>query len=366
MRGQNTAQRDVAYLINVEDRIPATHPIREVKRMTDTVLRGMDELFAEMYAAKGRPSIPPERLLKAKVLMALFSVRSDRQFCERLRYDLLFQWFLDMNPDDESFDASSFSQNQTRLLQHQVADVFFSEVVQLAKARGWVSNEHFSVDGTLVEAWASLKSFKPKGSERGPGDGNGWSDFRGQKRANDTHESSTDPEAKLRRKGDGREARLSFGLHAAMENRHGLCVHLQLTPAVGVTETEAALGQLDELIDRGFDPRRVGADRGYHTRGFVEGCRQRAIIPHVAPMPDRKVTGLDQRTLRTATYRISQVIRRRIEEIFGWCKTTGGLRKCRYRGVARNHGCAQFVGATWNLVRMAKLTLTAPPQPTPA
>ena len=221
MRGEKQSQVSVTCLIHVETMIPVEHPIRTIRRQLGEVLARMDRAFDAIYAERGRPSIPPERLLLGKVLMALYSIRSERQFCERLQYDLLFRWFLDLNPDEATFDHSVFSQNQ--VLRHEVADRFFAEVVRLAKNRGWVSDQHFSVDATLIEAWASLKSFKPKPEEGGGegGDGNGWADFKGQKRRNDTHASTTDPEAKLVRKGDGREAKLAFAGHAAMETATG-------------------------------------------------------------------------------------------------------------------------------------------------
>src|SRR5690625_1338517 len=305
MRGKATKQTDLLTLINLEDRIPAKHPIRRIKAMVDEILSGMNDCFDEMYERLGRASVPPERLLKSKVLMALYSVRSDRQFCERLNYDLLFQWFLDMNPSESSFHPTTFTKNMERLLEHQVSDLFFSEVVELARRHNWVSNEHFSVDGTLIEAWASMKSFRPK-DEPDQGDSNGWSNFKGQKRSNDTHESRTDPEARLLKKGKGKEAKLCFAAHAAMENRNGLCVLMEVRPAVGVTEAEEALDQMDELRNRGFEPKSVGADKGYHTKNFVRGCRERGIAPHVAAHPDRKTPGLDGRTRRSRGYQASQ------------------------------------------------------------
>lgn len=357
MRGTKQSQVSVACLINVETMIPADHPIRAIKRLLEEVLIRMDAHFEAMYAADGRPSIPPERLLLAKVLMALYSIRSERQFCERLQYDLLFRWFLDLNPDEPAFDHSTFSQNQARLLQHQVADLFFAEVVGLAKRYGWISDQHFSVDATLIEAWASLKSFKPKGTDRGPGDGNGWADFKGQPRRNDTHASTTDPEAKLTRKGDGREARLAFNGHATMENRHGLCVLFAVKPANG-SEAEAAVEQIGELQRRGFTPATVGADRGYCTRHFIEGLRARGVVPHPARQGERRLLGVQ---VRSRAHQLSQKCRRKIEEIFGWAKTTGCFRKSRYRGVERTHAAAQYVVAACNLVRMARLSL-GPPQ----
>lgn len=356
MRGTRQSQVSVACLINVETMIPEDHPIRAIKRLLDEVLAEMDGHFEEMYAENGRPSIPPERLLLAKVLMALYSIRSERQFCERLQYDLLFRGFLDLNPDEPAFDHSTFSQNQARLLQHRVADLFFAEVVWLAKRNGWVSDQHFSVDATLIEAWASLKSFKPKGTAKGSDGGHGWTDFKGEARRNDTHASTTDPEAKLARKGDGREAKLAFAGHATMENRYGLCVLFEVHPAVGAPEAQVAVRQIAELQQRGFTPRTVGADRGYCSRGFVEGLREQGVIPHPAPLPERTLAV----KVRSQAHYLSQRARRKIEEIFGWAKTTGCFRKTRYLGVERTHAAGQYVVAACNLIRMAKLSLSPP------
>ena len=359
MRGAKKTQVSVTCLINVETMIPAEHPIRTIKRLLDEVLGRMDKAFAEIYALNGRPSIPPERLLLAKVLMALYSIRSERQFCERLQYDLLFRWFLDLNPDEPTFDHSVFAQNQGRLLGHQVADRFFAEVVRLAQTRGWVSDQHFSVDATLIEAWASLKSFKPKQGDRGGrGDGNGWADFKGEQRRNATHASTTDAEAKLVRKGDGREAKLAFAGHAAMENRHGLCVLFEVKPAAG-SDAEVAVQQIATLQQRGLTPRTVGADRGYCSHKFIAGLRGRGVVPHPAPLQGRRLLGVK---VRSTAHQLSQKCRRKIEEIFGWAKTTGCFRKSRYRGVARTHAAAQYVVATCNLVRMARLSLGPPAQ----
>lgn len=363
MRGRKTAQTNFLALMNIEERIPRTHPIREVKRMIGEVFRRLDDHFDDLYADQGRNSIPPERLLGAKVLMALYSVRSERQFCERLQYDLLFQWFLDINPDEVQalFEASTLSKNQQRLLSQATADIFFAAVVQIAQERQWVSNEHFSFDGTLIEAWASLKSFRPKDDQQGPGAGNRWQDFHGEKRCNQTHQSTTDEEAKLLRKGPGKEAKLCFAAHTAMENRHGLCVDLQVTTSVGVTEPQMALAQIRHLATWGLTPKTAGADKNYHSKDFVQGCRALGVAPHVAEVTGRRVPGLDGRTTQAKGYQTSQRIRKRIEEIFGWMKTTGGLRKTRYRGVERTHGCAQMVAATYNLLRMAKLAMAGPP-----
>jgi transposase len=357
MRGQLPSQTGFVSLIDVESLIPASHPIRVIRRMCDEVLARMSVQFDEIYSANGAPSIPPETLLKGKVLQALFTVRSDRQLCARLQTDLMFRWFVDLPLDASVFDASTYSKNQERLLRHEVADRFFSEIVVLARRHGWVSNDHFSVDGTLIESWASVKSFRPKGDDQGPGTGNGWTDFKGQQRTNDTHASTTDPEAKLVRKGDGKEARLCFTGHATMENRHGLCVLFDVKPSVGAPELSVAVEQLAELRQRGLRPKTIGGDKGYHTREFVQGARKLGVVPH----PARKD---GQRTLRvvlTAAHAASQRVRKRIEEIFGWAKTTGCFRKSRYRGVDRTHAQGQYVVATWNLVRMAKLMVSGPP-----
>ena len=338
-------------LIDVETLIAADHPIRAIKRMCDDALAAMSGHFDAIYAADGAPSIPPETLLKGKVLQALYTVRSDRQLCARLQTDLMFRWFVDLPLDEAVFDASTYSKNQSRLLTHEVADLFFSEVVELARQHGWVSDDHFSVDGTLIEAWASMKSFRPKGDNQGPGSGNAWKDFKGEKRRNDTHASTTDPEAKLMRKGPGQEARLCFGAHATMENRNGLCVLFDVKPAVGAPESAVAVEQMIELQNRGFDPQSVGGDKGYHTKEFVAGARELGIVPH----PARKDGQKTLHVLLTLAHAASQKVRKRIEEIFGWTKTTGCFRKSRYRGVERTHAQGQYVVATWNLVRMAKL-----------
>lgn len=364
MRGKVKAQKELMYLIDLETLVDEKHPIREVRALCRKALAQLGDEFEGMYSKVGRPSVPPERLLMAWVLMALYSVRSCRMLAEQLRYNLLFKWFLDMNPDEGAFDASTFSKNMERLISNQVSEGFFATVVKLARERGWVSDEHFSVDGTLIESWASLKSFRPKGEP--PQDGNGWADFKGQKRSNQTHESQTDPEAKLMRKGAGREAKLCFGAHSTIENRNGLMVMLEVRPACGAghSEPQVALEHLQELPMRGFSPRSVGADKGYHTKDFVEGCRKAAIAPHVAMIEGRKTPGLDGRTTRTQAYRISQIVRRRVEEPFGWMKTVGLFRRSRWRGVARTHFAAQMVGAACNLMRMAKLSMgeaQAPP-----
>ena len=365
MRGSIKSQPELVCLISPESVVPKDHPIRQIKKFVDEILRRMNERFDAMYAQEGRPSIPPERLFKAKVLIALFSVRSENLFIEQLQYNLLYRWFLDMDLSEPAFDNSSFSKNQQRLMQHEAAKTFFAEVVKLAHEQRWVSDEHFSVDGTLIESWASLKSFVPKDQPSSTNDnddaGNRDVDFRGQKRSNATHQSTTDPEARLRKKASGHEAKLSFALHALMENRHGLYVDLRLTPSVGVTESEAAL----EMLRERPTARTVGADKGYHFGPFVHGCRQLGIAPHVAVAKGRHIAGLDGRTTRTSGYQVSQRIRKQIEEGFGWMKTVGGFRKTRFKGIGRTQLCAYFVGAACNLVRMARLAWSPPSKVAP-
>lgn len=338
-------------LISPEDRVPREHPLRAIKKLADQALRKLSPVFDAMYAQDGRPSVPPERLLKGLLLIALHSIRSERQFCEQLQYNLLFRWFLDMELLEEAFDASTFSRNRERLMKHEVAARFFAAVRE--QGRDLMSGEHFSVDGTLLEAWASLKSFRPKDEDDNDQDGNGWGDFRGQKRSNETHQSKTDPEAKLARKGNGREAKLSYAGHALMENRNGLLLELQVTEANGTAERETALSMLEEHAPAGAT---VGADRGYDTKNFVRDCREAEVTPHVAQNQNqRRSSAIDGRTTRHEGYAISQQIRKRIEQVFGWIKTIGGLRRTRYRGRQRTQLAAHLVGAAYNLLRIAKL-----------
>jgi transposase len=351
MRGRSSSQMSVVCLFSLEDAIPDTHPIRRIKRLADEALGSLEPVFSKMYAETGRPSVPPERLLLASVLMALYSVRSERMFCERLRYDLLFRWFLDMGLDEAPFDATCFGKNRARLIERDVAKEFFAAVVELARAEDLVSSEHFSVDGTLIEAWASLKSFRPKG-EQAAKDNNGWADFRGERRSNQTHASTTDPEARLWRKGKGREAKLCFMGHSLMENRNGLLVDMCVTVATGHAEREAALEMVDaqELRDG-----TLGADRGYDTADFVDSCRSRGITPHVAQNTSNRRSAIDGRTTRWPGYAISSVKRRLVEQGFGWIKSVGGLKRSRLRGVAKTQLLAHVSGAAYNLLRIARL-----------
>jgi transposase len=360
MRGKPVRQVSMLTTTTPDDLVPQDHPIRRIKPVVEDVLRSMGPTFDAMYASNGRVSVPPEHLLKATVLMALFTIRSERQFCEQLRFNLLFKWFLDLNTEDPGFDHSTFSKNRRRLLQHEVADQFFAAVVEHARLNRYVSDDHFTVDGTLLEAWASIKSFKPNdGDGGGPDAGGGRNpevDFHGQKRSNATHRSSTDPEARLARKGSGKEAKLSYAGHALMENRNGLLVDLELTEANGYAEREAALLMLRRQRRRGRRGRRtVGADKAYDTRDFRDGCREQKITPHVAQDTSNGRRSIDGRTTRHHGYAISQRIRKRVEEIFGWTKTVGGGRKLRFRGRERNRSWLLFTGAAYNLVRIGNL-----------
>jgi transposase len=355
MRGHEKKQSSMLCLISPADRVPADHPLREIKALVDEVLRQLSHAFDAMYAAEGRPSIPPESLLKASLLIALYSIRSERQFCDQLDYNLLFRWFLDMDMLDPTFDHSTFSKNRERLLAHDVAGQFFRLVVEAARAADLLSRDHFTVDGTLIEAWASLKSFRPKDRKEPPttggGSGDSMVDFRGEKRSNDTHESTTDPEAKLIRKGFGKEAKLSFGAHALMENRNGLLVDFRVSDALTRNERDVGLAM---LADAETGPRpTIGGDRGYNSRAFVDGYRERGFVPHVAQKKD--YNAIDGRTTRHTGYAVSQRLRKRVEEIFGWMKTVAGFRKTRYKGRARTQLAAYFVGAAYNLLRIAKL-----------
>lgn len=339
-----------------ESRVPASHPLRSIKGYADSALGTLSRDLDELYSDVGRPSIPPERLLKASLLIALYSVRSDRMFCEMLDYNILFRWFLDMNLEQEGLDQSNFSRLRERLDDSAVACRFFDAVVGEARRLKLLSDEHFTIDGTLIEAWASTaKSLRRKDGP--PGDGpnqDGMVNIRGERRSNATHESATDPDAKLMRKGPGREAKLSYGGHALMENRHGLCVDLSVT-SVLTTEAQAAKDLLDRQRRKRVKPSTLSADKGYHSKDFVAHLRRRKIVPHVAMIDGRKTPGLDRRTTRHQSYVVSQRQRKRIEEIFGWMKTYGGLRRTMGRGLRRVQLHAYLVGAAYNLLRLSRL-----------
>ena len=360
MRGSKTTQTTMLSLISAEDRVPKDHPLRRIKQLADGELSRLSSVFDSMYSSTGRPSIPPERVLKSLLVMALYSVRSERQFCEQLDYNLLFRWFLDMGMIEPGFDATVFSKNRERLLRHEVGRLFFEAVVGEARQLGLMSDEHFTVDGTLIEAWASLKSFRPRGkggtdsSDDDPG--NPTVDFHGQQRRNETHQSTTDSESRLMRKGKGKEAKLSYGAHALMENRHGLLVDLVVTPAGTKVEREQAEQMLLRQCHQGRRPKTVGADKGYDTFDFVSRLREWRMVPHVAANTRRRGgSAIDGRTTRHTGYAVSQRVRKRVEEIFGWMKTIGGFRRTRFKGTARTQLAAWFVGAAYNLLRIAKL-----------
>src|SRR5918993_2951838 len=363
MRGFEDKQTGLWAFVSIEQRIPPDHPLRRIKQMADQELVGLSGLFNRMYSQVGRPSVAPERVLKSLLLIALYSVRSERQFCEQLGYNLLFRWFVDMELEEESFDATVFSKNRERLMEHEVGRLFFDAVVKQAREAELMSDDHFTVDGTLIEAWASLKSFRPKGEDRSGDDdqgdrGNRWVDFHGEKRSNDTHESRTDPESRLMRKGPGKEAKLCYGAHALMENRNGLLVDLLVSHAAGSAERTAAEKMIKRQRQKGVKVKSLGADKGYDTQDFVKFLRRRKILPHVAANSRRRGgSAIDDRTTRHQSYSVSQRIRKRVEEIFGWMKTVGGFRKTRSKGAERTQLAAWWVGAAYNLVRMAKLAV---------
>jgi len=356
MRGEVEPQAGLFSYVSPEQRVPSDHPLRTIKHYADQALRGMSSDFEALYASTGRPSIAPERLLKGQLLIALYSVRSDRAFCEQLDYNLLFRWFLDMALDDAGLDQSNFSRLRERLASSDVGRRFFEAVIRLARSQQLLSAEHFTVDSTLIESWASLKSLKKKGGPppRSGGDGTGMVDFRGERRTNDTHVSTTDPEAKLMRRGWGQPAKLCFGAHALMDNRQGLCVDLQLTDARW-SEPVTAVALLRRQRRKRIRPLTLGADKGYCSRALVRYLRENKIRPHIARIERRRTPGLDARTTRHASYRVSQRHRKRIEEIFGWLKTIAGMRKSRFVGLERTQLYAYFAASAYNLLRMSRL-----------
>jgi transposase len=363
MRGADDKQASMFSVVSPERRIPADHPLRRIKAMADEILTGLSGTFDAMYSNVGRPSIPPERLLKSQILMALYTVRSDRQFCEQLDYNLLFRWFLDMNADEPTFDASSFSRNRDRLLDHDVAGKFFAAVCEKAREAHLMSHDHFTVDGTLIEAMASLKSFRRKDEkpeDREPPDdpGNPTINFRGEKRSNATHASTTDGEAKLARK-KGRESKMSYSANALMENRNGLIVDFRVEEADGFAERRTALEMLNDNVVK---HRRitVAGDAGYDTADFVRECREINVTPHISQTRDtRRRSAIDDRTTRHAGYLVSQRKRKLVEEIFGWMKTIGGFRRTRFKGRPRTQLAATLVAAAYNMLRVCRL-LAAP------
>ena len=349
--------------VSPEERVPQDHPLRAIREMTDEILQQLSAEFDAMYSPLGRPSIPPEKLLRALLLQVLYTIRSERQLMEQLNYNLLFRWFVGLNMDDAVWDPTVYTKNRQRLLEADVAKKFFSLVVEQARSRDLMSDEHFTVDGTLLEACASLKSFQKAGAETTPPDDPGSNptvDFHGEERRNDTHSSTSDPDTLLARKGKGKEAKLSFSGHVLMENRNGLVVNAEVWLATGTAEREAALAMLDELLE----DRRVtlGADKNYDTKDFVKDLRDRNVTPHVAQNQHaRRRSAIDGRTTRHSGYQISQKKRKRVEEVFGWLKTVGGMRKQRHRGLPKVGWMFTFAAAAYNLVRIRNLTAAGEP-----
>jgi transposase len=360
MRGDDPRQAAIFSYISPEERVPQDHPLRRIRMMVDAVLKELSPQFDTLYSHTGRPSIAPEQLLRALLLQVLYTVRSERLLMEQLDYNLLFRWFVGLHMDDPIWDPSTFSKNRERLLAGDVARAFFEQVVGQAQEYGLLSDEHFTVDGTLIEAWAGQKSFKRKESEppSPPDDpGNPSIDFHGERRTNATHASTTDPEARLYKKAKGQEAKLAYLGHVLMENRHGLVVNTRVTQATGTAEREAALA-MSEAIP-GQHRATLGADKNYDTRDFVRELRELRVTPHVAQHTTGRASAIDGRTTRHPGYAISQRKRKCVEEIFGWLKTVGLFRKVRHRGVARVGWMFTFAAAVYNLVRMRTLAAVA-------
>ena len=361
MRGQDTQQSTMFSYLSPEDRVPTDHPLRRMRLMVDVALKSLSPAFDEMYSALGRPSIAPEKLLKALLLQVLYSIRSERLLMEQLVYNLLFRWFVGLNVDESVWVPTVYSKNRDRLLAGDVAEKFFAEVLDQARAADLLSDEHFSVDGTLIEAWASQKSFQRKdgGDQKPPDDpGNPTVDFHGEKRSNETHESTSDPDSRLARKSGGHEAKLAYCGNVIIENRHGLVVDTELLQCNGTAERDAAMLMAERL--EGTQRVTVAADKGYDTKDFVGEMRGINVTPHVAQNIKRAGgSAIDGRTTRHAGYQISQRKRKRIEEVFGWMKTVGMLRKTRHRGVFKVGWVFTWAAAAYNLVRMRNLLSSA-------
>lgn len=362
MRGADQQQNHMFSYLSPEARVRKDHPLRAIRATVDEILTQLSRRFDKMYARAGRPSIAPEKLLRAQLLQMLYSIRSERLLMEEMDYNLLFRWFVGLNADDDVWDATVFTKNRDRLLGAEVAKEFLARVVEQARSRGLTSDEHFTVDGTLVEAWASLKSFQPKEDKPSspPDDpGNPTVNFRGERRSNETHVSKTDPDALLARKSQGKESKLSYSGNLLVENRNGLIVDAELFQANGTAERDAALVMLEQIA--GTKPVTVGADKGFDTFGFVDECRNLRVVPHVAQNDKRRGgSAIDGRTTRHSGYAISQRKRKRIEECFGWLKTIALMRKVRHRGVCKVHWIFTLACAAYNLVRMRNLTVPVP------
>lgn len=360
MRGEDDQSEVFFSYVRLEARIAADHPLRAIRTLSDEALAGLSRDFARLYARDGRPSIPPERLLRALLLQAFYTVRSERQLMEQLDYNLLFRWFVGLSADDPVWDATVFCKNRDRLLNGDIAAKFFVSVLNLPRVRHLLSSEHFSVDGTLIEAWASMKSFVPKNAgnppsgpgRSGSGCRNAERDFHGEKRKNDTHFSTTDPDARLFRKGAGKEAKLAHMGHLMTENRNGLIVDARLTEANGTAERTTALAMIEDNARAGST---VGGDKNYDTAEFVAGCRQRGCTPHVSQNDTNRRSAIDARTTRHPGYRISTIKRKRIEEPFGWMKTVGGMRKTHHCGRDLVEWFFVLTATAYNLIRIPKL-----------
>ena len=356
MRGDDRQQAAMWSYLSPEHRVPQDHPLRPLRVMVDAILAELSPEFATLYSPVGRPSIPPEKLLRALLLQVLYSTRSERLLMEQLDYNLLFRWFVGLNLDDPVWDPTVFTKNRERLLAGNIAQAFFERARAQARQRGLLSDEHFTVDGTLLEAWASLKSFKKRDAPAGPppdDPGNPSVDFHGERRSNATHASTTDPDARLVRKAKGHEAKLAYHGHVLMENRHGLAVEGCVTRASGYAERAAALEMVGQRPTTGRIT--LGADKGYDSGDFVEALRLLRVTPHVAQNTSNRSSAIDQRTTRHAGYVVSQWKRKRVEEIFGWLKTVGLLRKARHRGRRRVNWMFVFGLAVYNLVRIRNL-----------
>jgi len=356
VRGVDQQQSTIFSYLSPEQRVPSDHPLRAVRQITATVLKQLSQLFSRMYAKVGRRSIPPEKLLRALLLQVLYTVRSERMLMEQLEYNLLFRWFVGLNMDEPVWDVTVFTKNRERLLKADVAKKFFQLVVEQARDLNLMSDEHFTVDGTLLEACASLKSFKKVGGEQEPppdDPGNPTVDFHGEKRSNQTHESITDADALLAKKGAGKEAKLSYSAHVLMENRNGLVTEVEVLQANGTAERDAALMMMESIP--GDQPVTVGADKGYDTKEFVAEARNMNVTPHVAQNNKGRKSAIDGRTTRRRGYAISQQRRKRVEEIFGWMKTVGGMRKLRHRGLQLVGWMFTLAAAAFNIVRIRNL-----------
>jgi transposase len=360
MRGEDRRQGSMFSYVSLEQRVPPNHPLRQLQPLVNAALAELSPRFEELYSRVGRPSIAPEKLLRALLLQVLYTIRSERLLMEQLDYNLLFRWFVGLGMDDPVWVPTVFTKNRDRLLEGEVAEAFFALVLEQARRKRLLSSEHFTVDGTLIEAWAGQKSFRRKESEPAepPDDpGNPTVNFHGEKRSNETHQSTTDPESRLYRKGRGQESKLAYLGHVLMENRNGLVVDTRVTQAHGRAEREAALEMLGSLPGR--QRRTVGADKGYDTRDFVAQARHKKVTPHVAQNTSNRKSAIDGRTTHPPGYSVSQRVRKRVEEIFGWLKTVGLMRKTRHKGTERVGWMFTFAAAVYNLVRMRNLLAEA-------